>query len=93
MDIPSSFLSFSLQTNGSETSYRYQENAFENKRESLEWSFSKAFRCFGRGDKNRTRDTRFWRPLLYQLSYSPKVPKSSIQQNYCPCQYEKDTRL
>ena len=30
--------------------------------------------CFfyGRGSKNRTHDTRFWRPLLYQLSYTPK---------------------
>ena len=27
---------------------------------------------FGRGSKNRTHDTRFWRPLLYQLSYTPK---------------------
>ena len=26
---------------------------------------------FGRGSKNRTHDTRFWRPLLYQLSYAP----------------------
>ena len=25
----------------------------------------------GRGSKNRTHDTRFWRPLLYQLSYAP----------------------
>lgn len=25
----------------------------------------------GRGDKIRTRDPRFWRPVLYQLSYSP----------------------
>ena len=29
------------------------------------------FKC-GRGSKNRTHDTRFWRPLLYQLSYTPK---------------------
>ena len=28
--------------------------------------------CFGRGTKARTLDTRFWRPLLYQLSYTPK---------------------
>ena len=28
-------------------------------------------RCFGRGRKARTLDTRFWRPLLYQLSYTP----------------------
>ncbi len=27
-------------------------------------------RC-GRGSRNRTHDTRFWRPLLYQLSYTP----------------------
>ena len=25
----------------------------------------------GRGTKARTLDTRFWRPLLYQLSYTP----------------------
>ncbi len=25
----------------------------------------------GRGRKIRTLDTRFWRPLLYQLSYTP----------------------
>ena len=32
------------------------------------------FRCkdfYGRGRKIRTLDTRFWRPLLYQLSYTP----------------------
>ena len=27
----------------------------------------------GRGDANRTRNLRFWRPLLCQLSYSPKL--------------------
>ena len=26
---------------------------------------------FGRGRRIRTLDTRFWRPLLYQLSYTP----------------------
>ena len=31
---------------------------------------------FGRGSKNRTHDTRFWRPLLYLLSYTPiKIKK------------------
>ena len=25
----------------------------------------------GRGDRIRTRDLRFWRPSLYQLSYTP----------------------
>ena len=33
-------------------------------------SNSKAF-CFGRGRRIRTRDPRFWRPVLYQLSYTP----------------------
>ena len=31
---------------------------------------------FGRGSKNRTHDTRFWRPLLYQLSYAPIQKRS-----------------
>ena len=26
---------------------------------------------FGRGRRIRTRDPRFWRPVLYQLSYTP----------------------
>ena len=26
---------------------------------------------FGRGRRTRTLGTRFWRPLLYQLSYAP----------------------
>ena len=28
--------------------------------------------AFGRGRRIRTLGTRFWRPLLYQLSYTPK---------------------
>lgn len=28
---------------------------------------------YGRGGETRTRDTRFWRPVLYQLSYAPKL--------------------
>ena len=27
--------------------------------------------CIGRGRRIRTRDPRFWRPVLYQLSYTP----------------------
>ena len=26
--------------------------------------------CFSTGGEDRTPDTRFWRPVLYQLSYS-----------------------
>ena len=40
---------------------------YENKKVA-EWRLF----CFGRGTKARTLDTRFWRPLLYQLSYTPK---------------------
>ena len=32
----------------------------------LSWS-----KKIGRGSRNRTHGTRFWRPLLYQLSYTP----------------------
>ncbi len=28
----------------------------------------------GRGSRARTRDLRFWRPPLYQLSYTPRPP-------------------
>ena len=31
----------------------------------------------GRGGEARTPNTRFWRPVLYQLNYAPKV-KASI---------------
>jgi hypothetical protein len=30
----------------------------------------------GRGSRVRTRDLRFWRPSLYQLSYTPKAEAS-----------------
>lgn len=45
--------------------------------------FSLVFSCgsilttqHGRGRRTRTRDPRFWRPVLYQLSYTP------VQQRY-----------
>ena len=36
-------------------------------------------RCLGngRGSRVRTRDLRFWRPSLYQLSYTPKAGGSN----------------
>ena len=30
-----------------------------------------SYRAIGRGSRDRTHGTRFWRPLLYQLSYTP----------------------
>ena len=30
-----------------------------------------AFFIFGRGRRTRTHDPWFWRPVLYQLSYTP----------------------
>ena len=35
------------------------------------------FKKNGRGGRARTHDRRFWRPLLYQLSYTP-VPREII---------------
>ena len=32
----------------------------------------------GRSGRARTRDLRFWRPLLYQLSYAPRLPSPRI---------------
>ena len=32
-------------------------------------------RLNGRGGRARTYDNRFWRPVLYQLSYTPKEPR------------------
>ena len=33
-------------------------------------AFAKGY-LYGRGGETRTRDTRFWRPVLYQLNYWP----------------------
>ena len=44
----------------------------------LSWHLSPLepkFKCAsGRGSRVRTRDLRFWRPPLYQLSYTPTMP-------------------
>ena len=39
----------------------------------LRYTPIKIIYIFGRGDRTRTYGTRFWRPLLYQLSYTPKI--------------------
>src|SRR5690606_5509009 len=41
----------------------------------------------GRGDRTRTRNPRFWRPLLCQLSYSPKT---TAKDGCCPLVYHHD---
>ena len=35
----------------------------------------------GRRDRDRTRDTRFWRPMLYQLSYPPTGNIKNTERN------------
>ena len=43
----------------------------------------------GRGSKIRTHDTRFWRPMLYQLSYTPILKWWAIRDsNPGPTGYE-----
>ena len=40
--------------------------------------------CFGTGREARTPDTWFWRPVLYQLSYSrKKVPAAHLVAGTC----------
>ena len=34
---------------------------------------------YGRGRKNRTLNTRFWRPLLYQLSYFRMATRTRLE--------------
>src|SRR5690606_10764230 len=41
----------------------------------------------GRGDRTRTRNPRFWRPVLCQLSYSPKT---TVSDGCCPLLYHQD---
>ena len=38
----------------------------------------------GRGGRTRTRDPRFWRPVLYQLSYTP-LHSYIISHTFCFC--------
>ena len=38
----------------------------------------------GRGGRTRTRDPRFWRPVLYQLSYTP-MHSYIISHTFCFC--------
>ena len=38
-----------------------------------------SYRAIGRGSRDRTHGTRFWRPLLYQLSYTPVSGRNEIE--------------
>ena len=51
-----------------------------------------------RGDRTRTCDIRFWRPTLYQLSYTPRRADSSFGKtkgpvSRGPLQFKRDLRL
>ena len=45
----------------------------------------------GRGRRLRTLGLRFWRPPLYQLSYSPVCSFWPILRGSHPCQHQKNT--
>ena len=52
----------------------------------------------GRGSRVRTRDLRFWRPSLYQLSYTPKKPPKQISKSkslwkQCAANYPRHTTI
>ncbi len=52
----------------------FLRNIFRENKKGLNGKNRQTFSfCCGRGTKNRTRDTWFWRPLLYQLSYTPMI--------------------
>ncbi len=61
-------------TSGTVASLRFE-------RSDSEPGFSKKFRVSdctaGRSGRARTDDTRFWRPVLYQLSYTPAGVRQS----------------
>ena len=44
-----------------------QACGLDKQKEQTDWSAL----FVGRGTRDRTQDTRFWRPLLYLLSYTP----------------------
>ena len=49
---------------------------------------------FGRGRRIRTLGTRFWRPLLYHLSYAPKNQVPAYYKCFYPvCQPKKQDFL
>ena len=47
------------------------EGVRHSPRAAIKEAMTNVMASFGRGRKARTLDTRFWRPLLYQLSYTP----------------------
>ena len=58
----------------------FLRNIFRENKKGLNGKNRQTFSFYcGRGTKNRTRDTWFWRPLLYQLSYTPTA--AALQQN------------
>lgn len=42
----------------------------------------------GRGSKIRTHDPRFWRPMLYQLSYTPIIILRILDTQICTINQE-----
>ena len=44
----------------------------------------------GRGGRDRTRDPRFWRPVLYQLSYTPPEAEAADHRRVRRCDFMHD---
>ena len=47
----------------------------------------------GRGARIRTPDLRFWRPLLYQLSYTPRLYLDQLQVAISPSKYSIENQV
>ena len=48
-------------------------------RRSPKLSYIPIFNCFGAGNEVRTRDPNLGKVMLYQLSYSRKIPMSVVR--------------
>ena len=48
-------------------------------RRSPKLSYIPIFNCFGAGNEARTRDPNLGKVMLYQLSYSRKIPMSVVR--------------
>src|SRR3954447_14429666 len=59
---------------GHETFLSSDADSLMNCRKRLTGPFSYGYGSGGRGDRTRTYNLRFWRPLLCQLSYTPAGP-------------------
>src|SRR5215204_5077968 len=70
---------------GHETFLSSDHDSLMNWRNRFTVAFSAAWRMSGRGDRTRTYNHRFWRPVLCQLSYAPASRTSATSPPGAAC--------